>query len=185
MTAGLIEMPGAVSPPAIALLHSFATGVIASRERSQVIDREDDPYIDRWYLARKAMVPGVSPRGHFLDQVAPIPSELENLYLHRYSRADREEPHCHPWPNGTLVVAGWYVEQIYVDGQLIDTRIRRPGDIVLRDAEAVHAIVDVEPGTLSLFATMPKMRDWGFHTATGFVPWHEFHAFKAAQAEAA
>lgn len=181
-----IELPAAVSPAGVMLLESFARGVIASRERNQMIDRDDgDTYIDRWYLARKAIVPGVSPTGHFLDQVDPIASELENLYLHRYARADREEPHCHPWPNATCVIYGWYEEQVFIGGKLVAEHIRRPGDVVLRDASDVHAIVDCLPGTLSLFATMPKQRDWGFHTAAGFIPWAQFRDWKREQAQAA
>ncbi len=179
---GSLYIPNAVAAPAIHQLHGFADWVIASRDRNQMIDRDDgDPYIDRWYLARKATVPGVSPPGHFLDHVAPIASEIENLYLHRYARADREEPHCHPWPNATLVISGWYDEQVFEDGEAVAVRRRLPGDIVIRRASDVHAIVNFAPGTLSFFATLPKERDWGFHTAEGFIPWADFRAWKSTR----
>lgn len=157
------------------MARDFAEGVIASRPYDQLIDREGDPYIERWFLARKNMLPdpvsGLFPG---------IPSEIENLYLHRYARADREEPHCHPWPNGTLVLSGWYEEEIHTaDGVIVERR--NPGDVVLRQAEEVHAIVATGPNTISLFATMPKCRDWFFHTAEGLIPWQDFRAWKNAQ----
>lgn len=168
------------------MLRDFAEGVIAARPYDQLIDRENSPYIERWYLARKNMVPArTDPRDYSETTAAVlIQSEIENLYLHRYARADREEPHCHPWPNATLVLFGWYDEEIHTpDGVVIERR--NPGDVVLRNAEEVHAIIATGPNTISLFATMPKCRDWGFHTEEGLIPWQNFRAWKEARSEAA
>lgn len=169
----------------VGMARRFAENLMETRPRDQLIEREGDPYIERWYLARKGKVPGNSARGDFSDEVPLIPSELENIYLHRYVRADAEEPHCHPWANATLVLKGWYDEQIWRDGQLVETIHRKVGDAVLRRADEVHAIVAVEPGTISAFATLPKERDWGFHTADGFIPWPEFREWKRSKAAAA
>lgn len=165
----------------VAMARRFAEQIMETRPRDQLIDREGDPYIERWYLVRKSTVPGNSPAGHFGDAVPPIPSEFENLYLHRYIRADTEEPHCHPWSNATLVLKGWYDEQIWRDGKLIETLRRKVGDAVIRRADEVHAIVKVEPGTISAFATLRKERDWGFHTAEGFIPWADFRTWKQSK----
>lgn len=184
-SAAPITLGGVVHPVLCAHLGTIAQAIMASRPRDQQIDRKDGgealPYIERWYLARKAMVPGNSPQGHFLDQVPLIPSELENLYLHRYGRGDREEPHCHPWPNATLVISGSIAEDVWVDGVMIGNRRRFPGDVVLRQSHHVHAITAVSPGTITLFATLPKEREWGFHTEEGFIPWADFRAWKQAR----
>ena len=45
----------------------------------------------------------------------------------------------------------------------------------MRDADAIHRIVEVDPGTITLFETRRKVRDWGFWVAGGFVPWREYH----------
>ncbi len=168
----------------LGMLQTFAVNVMATRPYSQLIDREGDPYIERWYLARKNLIPQRPDPRDYVEQSAAelIPSEIENLYLHRYVRADVEEPHCHPWPNATLLLSGWYDEDIHAKNGLILRERRHPGDIVLRDANEIHAIVATGPGTVSLFATAPKMRDWGFHTEAGFIPWQDFRAWKNAQA---
>lgn len=163
----------------LGMLNTFAASVIGSRGYNQLIDREGDSYIERWFLLRKNII-GQVESGHTLFGL-PIPSEIENLYLHRYVRADVEEPHCHPWPNATLLLSGWYDEDIHAADGTVTRERRHPGDIVLRDANEIHAIVATGPGTISLFATAPKMRDWGFHTEAGFIPWQDFRAWKQAQ----
>ncbi|UIJ46923.1 hypothetical protein LZK98_08265 [Sphingomonas cannabina] len=175
-----IEIQHAISRPALDLAGAFAMQIMNNRYRDQAIERDGSVFFDRWFLARKAMIPLF---GHHDAPVFEIPSELENLYLHRFLRSDTEEPHDHPWPNASLVLAGSYVEDVYdIDGlTLAYSRRRRPGDIVLRDAGDIHAITQVEPGTVTLFATMPKIRDWGFHTHDGFVNWQDFDAWKRGQ----
>jgi hypothetical protein len=109
---------------------------------------------------------------------------MENLYLHRYVRADVEEPHCHPWANATCVLSGWYTEDVYEAGIHVGSFRRNPGDVVIRRAGEIHAITGCAQGTISLFATMRKEREWGFHTAEGFIPWADFRAWKNARMEA-
>lgn len=177
------DIMSAVDWRILQMLQSFAETVIASRPFNQLIEREGDPYIERWFLLRKNII-GDRESGHTLLGL-PIPSEIENLYLHRYVRADVEEPHCHPWPNATLVLSGWYEEEVHAADGTVTRERRNPGDVVLRDASEVHAIVATGPNTISLFATAPKMRDWGFHTEAGFIPWQDFRAWKQAQTETA
>lgn len=172
---GLVEYPGAVSGALLQLVAGFCVGIMDARPPNQQIGRTGSPYLDRWYLARKAFVPENSGPPDFADLNVLMPSELENLYLHAYHRGDADEPHDHPWPNASLVVRGWYRENVHtLDGQLLATVTRRPGDIVLRSAQAIHAILETSDDCLSLFATLPKERDWGFWTADGFVPWRQF-----------
>lgn len=156
------------NPLLLDLLNRFADQVIASRDQNETIGRERDPYIDRWYLARRASVP-VGCDQAFRDMPAVIPSEIENLYLHRYARSDNEDMHCHPWANGSLVLRGFYVEET-PEGIFR----RQGGDIVLRTAVHRHRIMEVAPGTLSLFATLRKEREWGFYPRGEFVHWREF-----------
>lgn len=53
--------------------------------------------------------------------------------------------------------------------------IRQPGDVVTREATALHRLelIDGEP-CISLFFTGPKVRDWGFQCPKGWVPWQDF-----------
>jgi hypothetical protein len=165
----------AVPDGLLSMVQRFCDGVIASRPPNQEIGRHNSPYIERWFLARKGMVPEHSVTPDFFDHAPFIASELENIYLHRYKRGDADEPHDHPWPNASLLVHGYYRETIYTTaGKQVETVVRWPGDIVVRSARSVHAIEETSPNCLSLFATLRKEREWGFHTADGFVPWREF-----------
>jgi hypothetical protein len=172
-------------PGLIPLLVTFARCIIGGRRCDEVIRRHSSPYMERWYLARKAMIPQFhssdliafkGPEESGLLSAPIIASELENLYIHRYLRSDAEERHCHPWPNASLVLRGWYIEDT-PEGQ----RKRMPGDIVLRKAEQAHAIVEVQPGTLTMFATGQKVREWGFHTDEGWIHHGDFRAWKNAR----
>ncbi len=174
---GLQEFPGVIPPRLMAMLTAFCVGVTESRLPNQEIGRAGNPYIDRWYLARKVRVPtfvydeyvqGDATGGH-------IPSELENVYLHGYHRGDADDPHDHPWPNASLVVRGWYRENVYdAQANLVRCETRRPGDIVLRSAGSIHAILETSPDCLSLFATLRKEREWGFWRDGQFIHWRDF-----------
>lgn len=125
---------------------SFAYGVMSRRRPDEQIMRDGRLYLERWWLVRRAA------------------GEIENVYIHRFMDDDGETMHDHPWPNATLVLEGTY-------GELTPTgmHVRRPGDIVLRRAEDRHAIQSVVPGTLTLFVTGQKSREWGFITPNGWL----------------
>lgn len=176
---GLREFPAAVPHPLMAMLTAWCVGVTESRPPNQIIGRAGSPYIDRWYLARKGKVPRICMAPEYEDTAPLMASELENVYLHGYHRGDADEPHDHPWPNASLVVRGWYRENVYDSaGTLLRDAVRQPGDIVLRSAGSIHAILETSHDCLSLFATLPKERDWGFWTRDGHVPWREFQPEK-------
>lgn len=120
-----------------------------------IIGGETDPYLLRWY---------VIPRNRWL-----------NIYLHEFRRSDDDRAlHDHPWWNVSILLRGSYIEHRIRDGG-IHTRTRRTaGAIVLRSARSAHRIeLDAGP-CRTLFITGPKIRDWGFHCLTRWVPWQEF-----------
>ncbi len=162
-------------------LETFARFVIDGREPNEIIERHESTYIYRYMLARKSMIPifvasrsRVPVVGATVDNPAPMPSELENIYLHYYLRSDAEDLHCHPWANGSIVIWGWLDEE----GQ--DGVVRRlyPGDILIRPADAAHAIRAVHPGTITLFGTGPKVREWGFYPRGQFVHHSDYRKWK-------
>jgi hypothetical protein len=142
-------------------LIGFAQGIIASRPPNEIIDR-GTPFFERWMLGRKITVPTFVGRSHVSqrepDDPTPMPSEIENIFLHRFLKNDCEDAHCHPWWNISIPLTGSYVEQ-FSDNYRAH---RQPGDWVWREAAERHAIVNVEPGTITLFITGPKEREWGF-----------------------
>lgn len=44
-----------------------------------------------------------------------------------------------------------------------------------------HTIVDVRPKTLTLCFMGPRVRQWGFHTDTGWVYWKDYYAKQRAE----
>jgi quercetin dioxygenase-like cupin family protein len=143
----------------LAMLNSMAAPAL-HREPDQIIGRgEDDaaPYMERWFLMRKA-----------------TGGPVENVYLHRFLRGDGDEhPHDHPWAWTTIILRGGYVEQTS-EGEFT----RKAGDVAMKAATDVHMITSVEPGTVTLFLTGPKVRDWGFHTPDGIIPERNFATYK-------
>ena len=96
---------------------------------------------------------------------------LYNLYLHEIRKSDDDSAmHDHPWENTSLVISGGYLE--HTPEGVFE---RKAGDIVHRKPTDLHRL-EVRPGetAITLFATGPKVRDWGFECPKGWVPWQEF-----------
>lgn len=160
--------------PLTEMLKAAAERIIGDHLPHETIMRGGDdpmPFFQRWYILR-------SPSGG-----KPSP----NLYVHHFLRSDMEEPHCHPWANTSYVLKGAIEEDYWPSAasclfEDAPVRLVTPaGAARARPASAVHRIVAVEPGTISLFVTGPKVRDWGFYTDQGFIPHHEFRAWKQKQ----
>lgn len=133
---------------AIEDLASWAEQIIESRKPDFIIG---DNYLRRWWII---------PR-----------NRLFNLYLHEINKSDDDRAlHDHPWENTSLIIRGGYVE-ITPEG----TFQRRAGDTIHREAEALHRLVVPDNAqTLTLFATGPIVREWGFDCPQGWRHWKEF-----------
>lgn len=131
------------------------------RQPDITIAPDGHPYLYRWYL---------TPRSY----------DVGNLYLHIQVADDPERPmHDHPWDNMSVILAGGYHETMAIRG--IDGKVnadyirilhREPGETIFRRADDTHhlRLKPGEPYSISQFATGPKVREWGFHTPTGWVP---------------
>lgn len=142
------------------LIHQRALVLTARRPPDVIIGTADNPYMHRWY---------VLPRNRWL-----------NLYLRRFWRSDDDRAlHDHPWWNCSLLLAGSYVEHTIASGGINRRERLTAGALRFRPAKAAHRI-ELEQGELgprrclSLFATGPRIRDWGFHCPRGWVPWRVF-----------
>lgn len=152
----------------------LARRIMQLRPPDEVINRNGDPLFERWWLARTPSDATTGPRG--------------NVYLHRWLRSDREDAHDHPWINETFVLRGWLVEELfcphrmslYASGRAQPIRRRLlAGMSAMREADAIHRIVAIAPGTITLFLTRAKVRDWGFWEGGSFVPWRDYHGLPA------
>lgn len=151
--------------------HGLVNPLLAYAERHKpdfVIGGQEAPYLRRWWLI---------PRNPLL-----------NVYLHQILRSDDDRAlHCHPWLNLSIILRGYYVEIMpirqsqatgfdFVQG-FTKGRFRLPRDIIFRRAKHRHRLsLDRGIHCWSLFITGPRIRTWGFHCRSRFVPWQEFTA---------
>jgi hypothetical protein len=108
------------------------------------------------------------------------------IRVHHILRSDSERHlHDHPWASVSLILRGGYAEimpieqsqDMKLDMNLLRSRNRWPGDIVVRKAAHRHRLVkysDMECWTL--FAMGPRSKRWGFYTPEGWVHWSDYPA---------
>lgn len=128
---------------------------VSSRAPDFQIGGAADPYLNRWW---------VIPRNPFF-----------NIYLHQFIRDDDDRAeHDHPWWSLSWCLRGTLHEQI--NGVV---RYIYEGSWRFRTARMCHRL-EVPPSmrgkVWTLFITGPRLRSWGFHCPTGWVPWREFTA---------
>jgi hypothetical protein len=132
-------------------------------------------------LSRKAVVPVEDNPKYPIGWSGFNYSELENIYVHEFVRSDKDDPHNHPWPNLTVVLSGWYMEEVWSDDgkTSLGTYRRNVGDVVSRPSHVVHAITETAPNCISLFMTGKKEQDWGFFTPSGYIEHADYAANSA------
>lgn len=144
-------------------------GVMDRRPPDFVIGPKDDPYLMRWWAI---------PR-----------NPIFNVYIHSFEKSDDDRAlHDHPFASVSLALRG-AMEEIYLHRERapeIDLPFSRgysyqtlarpvtPGDLIYRGAKFAHRMVVPTPGSVTLFITGPRIREWGFLTSTGWVAWREF-----------
>lgn len=94
--------------------------------------------------------------------------KLHHIVRHDYGR----DPHDHPWWFVSLILWGSYTEE-YVGpfGNLLRRRVRW---LNLKKATGTHRIIEVHGNVWTLVLNGPRVREWGFHTALGWVPWYKY-----------
>lgn len=79
--------------------------------------------------------------------------------------------HDHPVSFLSIVLRGGYTETR--NGTV---RNRPCFNFIRASADDSHRIIFAEPKTLTLCFMGPKVREWGFHTDTGWVGWRDYYA---------
>ena len=98
--------------------------------------------------------------------------KLGAIMLHWIKRPDPQpDLHDHPVTFLSIPLRGLYGELICRDGRYDSREIRwwnfvRAGDC--------HKIMYVSDNLLTLVFAAPKSREWGFHTAAGWVSWKDY-----------
>lgn len=109
-------------------------------------------YLMRWYLLRS--------------------KRWGCLYIHVITGSDDDRAlHDHRSWNVSVLLEGGYLEHLQ-DG---DRRVRIEGDVVARRATTRHRLELLDGShVITLFATGPHLRTWGFWTREGWVPHDQF-----------
>ena len=125
-----------------------------------------DEYMDRWWLVEEQKDLNVSVR------------------LHHLLRSDQDAwMHDHPFSNVSIGIQGGYWDITPKDqaqspelDAIENNRVWcGPGTIISRKATDRHRIEIPEGGEAwSLFIMGPWTRDWGFHTADGWVYYRDY-----------
>lgn len=106
--------------------------------------------------------------GCFLTRWRLIDRDRFGLYLHHVSGPDPGlDLHDHPWPFGTLILRGSYLEDYATRSLAPDRRRWRVrgwgvGSFHWMPLGIAHRISVVKPGTWTLVVVGEKVRPWGF-----------------------
>lgn len=126
-----------------------------SRPPDFIIGPPDDDYLRRWFII---------PR-----------NPIFNIYLHQFIRSDDDRAlHDHPWWNMSLLLDNEYVEHTMPHGGVNVRKRYIAGDLKFRTATYAHRVEITNGPCWTLFITGPRLRNWGFHCPTRWVPWQEF-----------
>ena len=128
-----------------------------------------EPYLERYYI--------------FLKERKYFPF---NVFIHKFLRGDPDQPHDHPWPYATLILAGGYYEwvPVFENGQMIDEvrYWRGPGHFRINSANSYHRIeLKKDTTAWTMFMPGPHKRNWGFLVDNVWVPNEKYLADKAAR----
>lgn len=92
------------------------------------------------------------------------------VMLHWIVSADpQRDLHDHPVSFLSIPLCGGYVEET-PRGERVVCGWRWN----VKRATGIHRIMIVKPNTLTLVICGPVVRQWGFHTERGFIPWREY-----------
>jgi hypothetical protein len=118
-------------------------------DRSTIVHEDGAPYLERYHI---------------------VDTRHVQVRIHHWlSSDDQRAPHDHPWANTTLVLAGHLIEHTDNGGRAL-----APGTVVSRHPTDPHRIELISDDAWTLFVTGPIVRDWGFHTSTGWVGWRRW-----------
>lgn len=118
----------------------------------------------------------VSPRTGvlYLWRLRLVDCRAFGVYLHRFHAPDQDRYlHDHPFSFLSLVLWGWYDEEVRGSWRRVRWFNWKP-------APGAHRVVRISPRLWTLVVRGPRVREWGFYTPTGWVDWRTFLGEEAA-----
>lgn len=99
-----------------------------------------------------------------------------SIRVHHILRRDLERtPHNHPCNFRSIVLMGWYMEEVLMPDGGTRTQFLNKGDTYKRTTKDYHRISDVSPGgVFTLFICGRKQQSWGFLVDDKHIPWREY-----------
>jgi hypothetical protein len=118
----------------------------------------------RWCVWRWTEVPS-----EYIRRLHLIKCPWFAVCLHWLLKPD-PEPYLHDHPVSflSLILRGWYGEY-GPDAPHLNRWFR------WYRATDRHSIVEVAPGTVTLCFMGPRVREWGYHTPSGWVHWKQYN----------
>lgn len=141
--------------------------------KKRIIEREDGkPYLVRFSL---------------------FTCRFFSVKIHKILLSDYDCQHDHPWAFISLILKGGYVEHAtileklpswddfyMIEKEIQTSRIYGPGSILYRPATFTHKL-EIHQPCWSLVVTFRKVREWGFHTPGGWLPWRKYSPKNSCQ----
>jgi hypothetical protein len=161
--------------------------------------RADDRYKETdWAVFKFRRITRSSEGTPYLDRLTLFGCPWFSLKLHHIRASDDDCPHDHPWWFISLILKGGYYESRGV--LLSKTAWYGPGRLLYRSAKSIHRLdlktiyplvqvdmpsdashFDLPPASYvqscwTLVLTGRRIRNWGFYTKGGWVPWRRYSA---------
>lgn len=143
-------------------------------------------------LFQKKVIPGCPNRSPLFTRYTILSCRFGQILLHSFHQSDQDRDlHDHPWAFCAIILRGGYLEVAERKGSGYwfpsprDGRYRkfhRPGTLLFRPAKWAHCVL-IEEGkpVWSLVITGPRVRDWRFHTANGWLQWRKWGRSKGCE----
>lgn len=134
----------------------------------------------RWAINSKMLIP-CHDGSKYLFRRRLIQTPWFGVYLHDIFREDKDyDPHDHPWTFISIVLRGWYKENLHlypnVDLSVVRQQHWKRFSAHKMNRETAHRITEAHPKLKTLILVGPRQRDWGFFTKPwgGWVPWQDY-----------
>lgn len=138
-----------------------------------------DCYMGRWWLFNPYPASGAPKRKGW--------GWLPSVRIHHIMREDQDRDlHDHPWNARTIVLRGFYIEQVpWASQGGLQVRVKEAGDTGRLLFGEYHRICNVSPGGVwTLFITWQQRGEWGFMVDGAKVPWRTYLGLSAQPAAA-
>lgn len=152
-------------------------------------------WLAQWFVARVCVPRHEYRKGHlrhadgslYMGRWGLFETRWLSARVHHIASADDDRAlHDHPWNFVSLVLSGGYTElrpdsiephwcrMVGLDWEYASGFERRAGSIAFRRATDRHRVMEVQPGTYTLFIYGSTVQWWGFYTREGKIHWADF-----------